>query len=103
MKIKTKSVGEATIAVTGTFKNNEPVVMEQNFKVTQELNVEQPVSMRSGTSKPTGVVIVNPIQDLYIGQEYVLIAYVIPEYYMWDNLVKFTSDNPDVCSVAWGY
>lgn len=102
MKLKTKSVGEITLKSVGTFKENTPVTSTQKVKITQDLEITPPASKRSGESAPTGIKIVNPIDQIEIGKEYVLIAYVIPEYFLWDNLVKFTSDNPDVASVAFG-
>jgi parallel beta-helix repeat protein len=58
------------------------------------------VSKRSTTD---GVVICNPIDTIEIGEEYAVTAYLLPANNMMnDNLVKFKSLNPRVCSVECG-
>lgn len=50
-----------------------------------------------------GVAICNPIDTIEIGEEYPVTAYVLPGNNMLnDNLVKFKSLNPNVCSVECG-
>lgn len=55
------------------------------------------------TVATTGVVICNPIDILEVGEEYALIAYLLPGNNMLnDNLVKFNSSNPSVATIKCG-
>lgn len=105
MILKTKAEGTATLTTTATYKQ-QTLTNTENITVTQNLNLKTPQHSRDtgygGNYAITGVKIINPISSIEVGREYVLIGYVIPAYWLQDNLVEFTSSDPDVASVTFG-
>ena len=106
IKIKVYGEGAASVRTSAKYEDNDPLIVKNDIKVTQDLNLKEITHNRKGTYEdkflPTGVIINNKISTLETGKEWVLIAHVIPAYWLEDNLVSFKSSDPDVCSVSFG-
>lgn len=106
VKVSTNKEGDVALKTSATYGTAAPVSAIQKIKVTQDLNIKSITHNRANTYDgayvPTGVVINNPISTIEMGDEWVLLAHVLPAFLFEDNLVSFKSSNPDVCSVTFG-
>lgn len=103
--VTAKNIGEAKVNVSIIVAETEQT-QTANINIVDELDYDI-----STTRTPTGITIARKPSEIEIGEEYVCQAYVLssvteehpyPYGYSDDNLVKFTSNNEDVCTVKNG-
>lgn len=95
--IKGKNIGKTNV----TYKiNGTDIKKSISVEVVESLKADNIESMRS--VPPEKIVVVNPPESLYVGDSWVLLGYLLPYEPKNDNLIVYTSDNPEVCSVEFG-
>lgn len=95
--VKGKNIGSTDIH----FKvNGTEISKNMRVKVTENLENIEIESKRS--DPPEKVIVVNPPETLYVGDSWVLLGYLLPYEPKNDNLIVYTSDNSEVCSVEFG-
>ena len=97
--IKCYKSGETNINIQVKYKNGKIFNIEVPLKVIDNVNYE--VSS-TRTIEPTGISIVNKIEQLKVGDEFVLLALLYPHHPFMDNLIEFTSSDDSICSVKFG-
>ena len=97
--IKCYKSGETNINIQVKYKNGKIFNIEVPLKVIDNVNYE--VSS-TRTVEPTGISIVNKIEQLKVGDEFVLLALLYPHHPFMDNLIEFTSSDDSICSVKFG-
>lgn len=97
-RIKATNVGVGSITLQCEYKDD--IIQDTiNYEVVESLNLELPTLQREPY---TGIVIGNKIESLYVDEEYALMAFLTPYMPTYDNIIKFASDNPDICAVNYG-
>lgn len=94
-----RSAGTTIINIIASYKDR---TINKVINVTVGNVSEESSGGIVSSRTPTDIVISNPIEEINVGEYYPLMATAIPYDIMDENLVKFSSSDPEVCSVDYG-